>query len=189
VTTADIWLTYQSQYMTLVDVTPSANNEFTQIDKTVNGDTIHIIGTNLSGFTGTGTFALVTFTILDVSPPEGGAQLCAILEPTSVPVASNTPTLTPTNTPIPTPTPTSTPTPTPSPTMTPTPTETPIATSTPTPIPPTSTPLPTATIYYVQPTAIPPTAMPRAGVEGGGKTAAIVSVIFILSGIALKLVL
>jgi hypothetical protein len=188
---AEVWLTYQSTYMTLVSVTPSINNEFPQLDQTTNGEIIHIIGTNPNGFTGSGTFVVVIFTINDVDPPQGGAMLCAIIGPTSTPQATTTPTSTPTSTPVPTSTPTNTPTPTPLPTDTPIPTETPTPspTQTPTPVPPTSTPVPPTPTVYIAPTAIPPTAMPQAGVEGGGKTAAIVSVILILGGIALKLIL
>lgn len=206
-----VWLSYQSQYMTLTDVTPGSNNEFPTITHTLDGEIIQIAGANAAGYSGQGVFALVKFHIKDVDPPSGGVQLCSLIVPTETPtptvsltptgtptpILTETPSATPTLTPTATSSPTPTETPTPSLTASPTPTTTPMPTTTPTPIPPTPThtlipPIPTNT--PIPPTLILPTSPPlptniaRTGVDGPGNIAALASLVLIVVGVVLKIV-
>ncbi len=169
---SEIWLSFESQYMTFVEATSGPNQEFSNITSVIEGNILKITGTSPAGFNGTGVFTLVKFRINDVDPPIGGAQLCSIIAPPTPTVTlppGVTPTITPTNTPFPTdsltpsvtpptgasltPTPlfSETPTPTLEPSSTPPPTSSPFPTDTPYP---TDTPFPTDTPYLTQ-TPIP----------------------------------
>lgn len=111
-----VGMTYDTQYLQYVSTSPG--NTFTTVSADVAGTgKLILTGSSGTAFTGTGTFAYVTFKLIATGP--GSTQLCTLFNPAS-------PTPTPGATSTPGPTPTTGPTITPGgPTLTPTPTATP----------------------------------------------------------------
>ncbi|MBI5127242.1 hypothetical protein HZA76_02185 [Candidatus Roizmanbacteria bacterium] len=93
-----IGMTYDTQYLEYVSV--SAGNTFTTVSaEPLAGGKLVISASSTSGYTGSGTFAYVTFKLIATSA--GSTQLCALYNP-----ETPTPTSAPT-TPVPTALPTS----------------------------------------------------------------------------------
>lgn len=112
-----VGMTYETQYLEYVSV--SVGNTFTTVSAETQGEgRLLISASSTPGYSGSGTYAYVTFKLIATSP--GSTELCALYIPE---------TLTPTSTPYPTATPGG-------PTLTPVPTVTPGG--------PTLTPAPTA---------------------------------------------
>ncbi|MFZ6035413.1 MAG: cohesin domain-containing protein [Patescibacteria group bacterium] len=88
-----IGMTYETTDLEYVSVAPGTS--FTTVTADVQGDgKIIFTGTKTGGFTGSGSFAIVTFKIIATEP--GSTQLCALFNP------GNTPTPAPTSAPVPT---------------------------------------------------------------------------------------
>lgn len=88
-TSTKIGMTYDTQYLEYVSV--SAGNTFTTVTADPQGEGRLIIsGNSTAGYSGSGTFAYVTFKIIAAGP--GSTELCALFNPD-----------TPTNTPAPPP--------------------------------------------------------------------------------------
>lgn len=88
-TSTKIGMTYDTQYLEYVSV--SAGNTFTTVTSDPQGEGRLIIsGNSATGYSGSGTFAYVTFKIIAAGP--GSTELCALFNPD-----------TPTNTPAPPP--------------------------------------------------------------------------------------
>jgi len=111
-TSTQIGMTYETQYLEYVSVL--AGNTFTTVSANPQGEGKLIIsGSSTSGYSGSGTYAYVTFKLIATAP--GSTELCALynpetLTPTSTPYPTVTPggpTLTPTVPPEPTALPTS----------------------------------------------------------------------------------
>lgn len=99
-----IGMTYDTQYLEYVSVTPG--NAFTTVSADVQtGGKLIITGSSNSPYSGSGVFAYVTFKL--IATQSGSTQLCVLFNPAST---TPTPTLGPTSTPGPgTPVPTSLP--------------------------------------------------------------------------------
>jgi len=98
-----IGMTYETQYLEYVSVAPG--NTFTTISADVQeGGKIVFTGSSESGFSGSGTYAVVTFNL--IATEAGSTQLCALYNPGTTPTPAPTSTPGP-NTPIPTALPTS----------------------------------------------------------------------------------
>ena len=86
-TSTKIGMTYETQYLQYVSV--SAGNTFTTVSADPQGEGRLIIsGNSTAGYSGSGTFAYVTFKIIATAP--GSTQLCALFNPdtpTSTPAA------------------------------------------------------------------------------------------------------
>lgn len=88
-----IGMTYETQYLEYVSVTPG--DTFTTVSADVQGDGKFIVtGTSTTPYSGSGVFAYVTYKLIATGP--GSTQLCALYNP-----ASSTPTPGPTSTPGP----------------------------------------------------------------------------------------
>ncbi|MEK7522339.1 MAG: cohesin domain-containing protein [Patescibacteria group bacterium] len=86
-----IGMTYETQYLEYVSVTPG--DTFTTVSADVQGDGKFIItGTSTTPYSGSGVFAYVTYKLIATGP--GSTKLCALYNPS-----------TPTSTPGPSPTP------------------------------------------------------------------------------------
>lgn len=97
-----IGMTYDTQYLEYVSV--SAGDTFTTVSADVQGGgKLIITGSSTTPYSGTGTFAYVTYKL--IATASGSTQLCVLFNPTS-----STPTPAPTSTPVPG-APTSTPVP------------------------------------------------------------------------------
>lgn len=97
-----IGMTYDTQYLEYVSVSPG--DTFTTVSTDVQaGGKLIITGSSTTPYSGSGTFAYVTFKLIATS--SGSTQLCVLFNPTS-----STPTPAPTSTPVPG-APTSTPVP------------------------------------------------------------------------------
>lgn len=98
-----IGMTYDTQYLEYVSTT--VGNTFTTVSANQEGEGRLIIsGSSTSGYSGSGTFAYVTFKIIATAP--GSTQLCALFNPEVTPTpAPGEPTATPapgsTATPVP----------------------------------------------------------------------------------------
>ncbi|GAB4218666.1 MAG: hypothetical protein Fur009_0620 [Candidatus Microgenomates bacterium] len=80
--TAQIGMTYDAQYLQYVSV--SAGNTFSTISAETAGDGKLIIsGSNSSAYSGSDTFAYVTFKLIASSP--GSTQLCVLFNPQNTP--------------------------------------------------------------------------------------------------------
>lgn len=94
-TTSTIGMTYETQYLEYVSVSPG--DSFTTISADVQGDGKFIItGTSTTPYSGSGVFAYVTYKLIATGP--GSTQLCALYNPQTI---SPTPTPGPTSTPAP----------------------------------------------------------------------------------------
>jgi hypothetical protein len=130
-TTTAIGMTFDTQFLEYISTDPGTT--FPSVTADLQGTSQMVItGTSANGFSGSGSFAIITFKIIAAGP--GSTSLCTLFNPA-------TPTSTPTTAPT---TPPSGPTSTPTPTITPggptlTPTPTSLATPT-SPPPPTSLP-------------------------------------------------
>lgn len=93
-TSSAIGMTYETQYIEYVSIAPG--NTFTTVttDNQGNGRLV-ITGSSTSGYSGTGSFAVITFKIVATSP--GSTQLCALFNPgtTPTPPPNSTPTTVP----------------------------------------------------------------------------------------------
>ena len=84
---ASIGMTYETQYLEFVSVTPG--NTFTTVSSDVQGSGKMIItGSSTAPFSGSGVYAYVTYKLVATGP--GSTQLCALFNPSS-----------PTSTPVP----------------------------------------------------------------------------------------
>ena len=87
-----IGMTYETQYLEYVSTVPG--NSFTTVSADVQGDgKLVLTGSSTAPFSGTGTFAYVTFKLIATGP--GSTELCALYNP-------QTPTVAPTSPPVPT---------------------------------------------------------------------------------------
>lgn len=90
---AAIGMTYDTQYLEYVSV--SAGDTFTTVSADVQGGgKLIITGSSTTPYSGTGTFAYVTYKL--IATASGSTQLCVLFNPTS-----STPTPAPTSTPVP----------------------------------------------------------------------------------------
>ncbi len=121
ITSTSVGLNYQTQYLQYTSTAPGTSMSSVFATNLGNGQ-LSFTGTNNSGFSGQGDFALVNFKIIAQTP--GSTTLCTLV-PANSPTASPVPGAT--NTPTPIPGATDTPTPPPG--------------STATPVPPTSLPV------------------------------------------------
>jgi len=93
-----IGMTYETQYLEYVSTLPG--NTFTTVSTDVqDGGRLIISGSSTSPYSGSGTYAYVTYKLIATGP--GSTELCALFNPS----VSPTPTLTPTGRPQPTYTP------------------------------------------------------------------------------------
>lgn len=84
-----IGMTYETQYLEYVSTLPG--NTFTTVSTDVqDGGRLIISGSSTSPYSGSGTYAYVTFKLIATGP--GSTELCALFNP----LVSPTPTLTPT---------------------------------------------------------------------------------------------
>ena len=81
-TSSAIGMTYETQFIEYISVAPG--NTFTTVttDNQGNGRLV-ITGSSTSGYSGSGSFAVVTFKIVATSP--GSTQLCALFNPGTTP--------------------------------------------------------------------------------------------------------
>lgn len=94
VSNTQVGMTYQTQYLQFKSV--SQGDAMTSVTSTeATTGTLLLTGTNTNGFTGTGTFAYVTFTLIATAP--GSTELCVLFAPSVTPTP-----LTPTTPPQPT---------------------------------------------------------------------------------------
>ncbi len=93
-----IGMTYETQYLEYISTLPG--NTFTTVSTDVqDGGRLIISGSSTSPYSGSGTYAYVTYKLIATGP--GSTELCALFNPS----VSPTPTLTPTGRPQPTYTP------------------------------------------------------------------------------------
>lgn len=77
-TTAAIGMSYQTDVLQYISVTPG--DSFSTVTAEVqDGGKLILNGTNESGFSGTGTFAVVTFKLIASAP--GSTELCVLFNP------------------------------------------------------------------------------------------------------------
>jgi hypothetical protein len=87
-----IGMTYETEYLEYVSVAPG--NTFTTVSADVQGDgKIVFTGTKEGGFTGSGSFAVVTFKL--IATEAGSTQLCALFNPQNTPTPAPNATATP----------------------------------------------------------------------------------------------
>lgn len=87
-----IGMTYETQYLEYVSVAPGTT--FTTVSADVQGDgKIVFTGTKDGGFTGSGSFAVVTFKL--IATEAGSTQLCALFNPGVTPTPPPNATATP----------------------------------------------------------------------------------------------
>lgn len=92
-TSTQIGMTYKTEFLQYVSTTPG--DSFTTISPDVqDGGKIIFSGSNPSGFSGAGTFAVVTFKLIATAP--GSTELCVLFNP------ETTPTPAPPQSPVPT---------------------------------------------------------------------------------------
>lgn len=85
--TTQIGMTYDTQYLQYISI--SAGNTFSTISAETAGDGKLIIsGSNNSPYSGTGTFAYVTFKLIATAP--GSTQLCVLFNPENTPTPQPT---------------------------------------------------------------------------------------------------
>lgn len=101
VTTTQVGVNYESQYLSVQSVTKGT--AFSTITYTTESSSkILISGSESAGFTGTGAYAYINFKIIAQAP--GSTQLCSLYVPTTTPTTppQATPTFPPGTTPLPT---------------------------------------------------------------------------------------
>lgn len=87
-----IGMTYETQYLEYVSVSPGTT--FTTVTADVQGDgQIIFTGTKDGGFSGAGSFAIVTFKL--IATESGSTQLCALFNPGTTPTPPPNATATP----------------------------------------------------------------------------------------------
>lgn len=93
-TSTQIGMTYETQYLEYVSV--SAGNSFTTVSADPQGTGKLIIsGSSTSGYSGSATFAYVTFKLIASAP--GSTQLCVLFNPQITPTSPPAPTALPTS--------------------------------------------------------------------------------------------
>ncbi len=101
-TSTSVGMTYDTQYVQYVSA--SAGNTFTTVSANdLGGGKLVLTGSSDSGYSGSGSFAVVTFKIIATSP--GSTTLCALYNPdtpTPTPAPGNQPTTPPQPTSLPT---------------------------------------------------------------------------------------
>jgi hypothetical protein len=85
-TSTQIGMTYDTQYLQYVSTAPGTTFSTVSANDQGNGQLV-ISGSSTNGFSGTGSFAIVTFTLIATS--SGSTELCVLFNP------SETPTVTP----------------------------------------------------------------------------------------------
>lgn len=94
-----IGMTYETQYLEYVSVAPGST--FTTVSADVQGDgKIVFTGTKDGGYTGSGSFAVVTFKL--IATESGSTQLCALFNPATTPTPAPNATAPPAPTALPT---------------------------------------------------------------------------------------
>jgi len=90
ITTTQIGMTYDTQYLQYVSAAPSNTVDSISVTESATGKLV-LTGTSGSGFSGSGTFALITFKI--IATGSGSTQLCTLVptSPTSTPPSSTPP--------------------------------------------------------------------------------------------------
>lgn len=87
-----IGMTYETEYLEYVSVAPGST--FTTVSADVQGDgKIVFTGTKDGGYTGSGTFAVVTFNL--IATEAGSTELCALFNPAVTPTPAPNATATP----------------------------------------------------------------------------------------------
>lgn len=87
-----VGMTYETQYLEYVSTVPG--NSFTTVSADVqSGGKLLITGSSTAPYSGTGTFAYVTFKLIATGP--GSTQLCALFNPAETPTATPQPNYTP----------------------------------------------------------------------------------------------
>lgn len=107
ITSAQVGLTYETQYLQYVKTTAGATMTSVSIQDQGGGKLL-LTGTNQAGFSGQGVFAMVTFNLIAESV--GSTQLCALWAPTPAPTSPPVATAAPQPTALPQPTTTPPPT-------------------------------------------------------------------------------
>lgn len=82
ITTAQVGLTSETQYLQYVRTTAGASMTSVAVEDQGGGKLL-LTGTNQSGFSGQGVFATIAFNLIAESP--GSTQLCALWAPTPAP--------------------------------------------------------------------------------------------------------
>lgn len=86
-TSTSVGMTYETQYLQYVSAV--AGDTFTTISTDVqDGGKLVLTGTSTDGFSGTGSFAVVTFKLIAKSP--GSTELCALYNPGTTPTPATT---------------------------------------------------------------------------------------------------
>ncbi len=86
--TSTIGMTYETQYMEYISVTPG--DTFTTVSADVQGDGKFIItGTSTTPYSGSGVFAYVTYKLIATGP--GSTKLCALYNPQASPTPTPVP--------------------------------------------------------------------------------------------------
>lgn len=99
VSSTTVGMTYDTQYLQYVSTTPG--DAFATVNaETQDGGKIVFNGSNAGGYSGTGTFAVVTFKLIATS--SGSTQLCVLYNPATTPVPNPTSAPNPTSGPQPT---------------------------------------------------------------------------------------
>lgn len=89
---ATIGMTYDTQYLEYVSTTPG--DAFSSVNATTQeGGKVVFDATNTEGFSGSGTFATVTFKLIASAP--GSTELCVLYTPSSTPTSAPQPTALP----------------------------------------------------------------------------------------------
>ncbi len=106
ITTGEIGMTYESEYLEYVSTTPGAAMDSVTTTQN-NTETLTLTGTNSDGFNGSSVFAYVKFKLIAASA--GSTTLCALWVPSGTPTptptgttSTNEPTSTPAVTSLPT---------------------------------------------------------------------------------------
>jgi len=92
ITTAQVGLTYETQYLQYVRTTAGATMTSVAVEDQGGGKLL-LTGTNQSGFSGKGIFATITFNL--IAEAAGSTQLCALWAPAPAPTTPPTATSTP----------------------------------------------------------------------------------------------
>lgn len=88
ITSTQIGLTYDTQYLQYVSTTPGETMTSVSVSD-LGGGQLLFTGTNSSGFSGSGTFASVTFNIAAQAP--GSTELCVLWAPSPTPQPTTPP--------------------------------------------------------------------------------------------------
>lgn len=85
ITSQQIGFTYDTQYLSYVSVNPGTTmTSVTTSDQ--GGGRLLLTGTNNAGFTGTGSFVIITLNLIATSP--GSTELCALWSPQPTPTTA-----------------------------------------------------------------------------------------------------